>query len=119
MNTMPEILEELRRVQGVKACMLVTSDGLVVAGAKSQRYRDDVLAGLASYLTMTTNKALAEAELPPFESFTLHAAHGKAVFSDIGEAFLVVLLDQFADLEASRRDIQGAAQRMRRLARIG
>jgi predicted regulator of Ras-like GTPase activity (Roadblock/LC7/MglB family) len=41
------------------------------------------------------------------------------VFHDIGEAVLVVLMDQFADLEQGRHELQSAAQRLRRSARLG
>ncbi len=119
MNPIQETLEDLRRTNGVKACMVLTNDGLVVAQSLGARFREDIVAGLSSYLAMTTNKALEEGGLGKFESFTLHAAHGKSVFHDIGEAVLVVLLDQFADLDGSRREIQSAAQRLRRSARIG
>ncbi len=119
MNPIQETLDDLRRTAGVKACMLVMADGLVVAEALGARYREDVIAGLSSYLSMTANKALHEGGLGSFETFTLHAAHGKAVFCDIGESFLVVLLDQFADLEAGRSEIQGAVQRLRRSSRLG
>ena len=118
MSAIQDSLNDLRRAAGVKACLVVTTDGLVVAESQSNKYRDDIVAGLASYLAMTTNKALTEAELGHFESFTLHAAHGKSVIVDLGEALLVVLLDQFADLEASRSEIQGTAQRVRRTTRL-
>src|SRR5262249_58507984 len=113
-----ENLSDLRRAAGVKGCVLLTDDGLVVAEALDARFRDDVVAGLSSYLMMTSTRALAEAGLERFELFTLHATHGKAVFACLEGSFLVVLLDQFADLESSRGEIQGTAQRIRRLSRM-
>lgn len=118
MSSIQDSLNDLRRADGVKACMLLTNDGLVVAESMGNKFRDDIVAGLASYLSMTTNKALTEAGLAHFDTFTLHAAHGKSVLVDLGEAFLVVLLDQFADLEQSRGEIQGTAQRLRRAAKM-
>ncbi|MEY4828957.1 MAG: hypothetical protein RLZZ562_753 [Planctomycetota bacterium] len=119
MNPIQETLEDLRHVSGVKGCMVVTHDGLVVADSLGPRYRQDIVAGLSSYLAMTTNRALAEGGLGKFDSFVLHAAHGKSVFHDIGEAVLVVLMDQFADLEQGRHELQSAVQRLRRSARLG
>lgn len=119
MSSIHESLSELRRAAGVKGCMLLTVDGLVVAETMDARYRDDVVAGLSSYLLMTTNKALTEAGLAPFDQFTVHATHGRTVFVNLNGSFLVVLLDQFADLEACRPEIQGIAQRLRRSARLG
>jgi hypothetical protein len=49
----------------------------------------------------------------------LHATHGRAVFVALGEAYLVVLLDQFADVDGSRAEIQEAALRIRRTTRVG
>ena len=119
MTSIHESLAELRRANGVKGCMLLTADGLVVAETMDARYRDDVVAGLSSYLLMTTNKVLAEAGLAAFDQFTVHATHGKTVFVNLDGSFLVVLLDQFADLDGCRQEIQGAAQRLRRTARLG
>lgn len=118
MSSIQDGLNDLRRVDGVKACMLVTTDGLVVAESMGNRFRSDIVAGLASYLAMTTGKALTEAGLEKFDTFTVHAAHGKSVLVDLGESMLVVLLDQFADIEQSRGEIQGTAQRLRRSARM-
>lgn len=98
--------------------MFVTSDGLVVAESIGNKFREDIIAGLASYLVMTTNKALVEGGLSPLDTFTVHAAHGKSVLVDISGSVLVVLLDQFADLDASRSEIQGTAQRLRRSSRM-
>lgn len=118
MSSIQESLNELRRAPGVKGCVLLTDDGLIVAEALGNKFREDVIAGLASYLVMTTDKVLTEGGIQRFDQFTVHAAHGKAVFVDLDGSFLVVLLDQFADLEASRPEIQGAAQRLRRSARM-
>ena len=119
MSAIQDSLNELRRAPGVKACILVTFDGLVVAESVGNKFRDDIIAGLASYLVMTTNKALGDGGLPAFDTFTVHAAHGKAVLIDVAGSILAVLLDQFADLEASRSEIQGTAQRLRRSAKLG
>lgn len=118
MNSIQESLTELYRAPGVKGCVFVTSDGLVVAEALENKYREDVVAGLASYLMMTTSKVLQEGGIDRFDQFTVHAAHGKVVFIDLSGSVLVVLLDQFADLRACRAEIRSATQRLRRSARM-
>ena len=118
MSSIQENLNDLRRAPGVKGCVLLTEDGLVVAQSLDARFRDDVVAGLASYLVMTSTRALGEAGLERFETFSLHATHGKAVFACMEGSFLVVLLDQFADLDGCRSEIQGTMQRLRRLAKM-
>ena len=117
-NAIQETLNDLHKAPGVKGCVLVTHDGLIVAQALGNKFREDVIAGLASYLVMSTDKVLRESDLGRFDQFTIHAAHGKAVFVDLEGSFLVVLLDQFADIEASRPEIHGTAQRLRRSSRL-
>jgi predicted regulator of Ras-like GTPase activity (Roadblock/LC7/MglB family) len=119
MSAIRETLEDLRHAAGVKGAALLTTDGLVAAASLDDRYASDVVAGLTSYLLMTTNRSLAEAGLGQCSQFVLHATHGRAVFVSLGESYLVVLLDQFADVEAARPEIQEAALRIRRSARLG
>ena len=118
MSSIQETLTELRQAAGIHGCVMLTNDGLVVAEALDARFRDDVVAGLASYLIMSTDRVLKEAGMSGFDQMTIHTAHGKAVFADLDGSFLVVLLDQFADLDSCRGEIQGSVQRLRRLARV-
>ena len=118
MSSIQESVSDLKRVEGVKGCALVTLDGLIVAESLGNKFRGDVIAGLASYLVMTTEKVLGEGSNGSFSQFTIHAAHGKAVFEQIDEAVLVVLLDQFADLAVTQPEIKAIAQRLRRQAKI-
>jgi predicted regulator of Ras-like GTPase activity (Roadblock/LC7/MglB family) len=77
-----------------------------------------VVAGLTSFLIMTTEKALKEVGMPSFAQFAVHATHGKTIVIDLEGSYLIVLLDQFADVEGCRSEIQGAAQRLRRSSRL-
>ena len=54
MNAIQETLVDLRRAPGVKGAALVTSDGLMVGSALDEGAREDVIAGLTSFLLMTT-----------------------------------------------------------------
>jgi predicted regulator of Ras-like GTPase activity (Roadblock/LC7/MglB family) len=113
-----ESLVELRHAPGVKGAALVTADGLIAASSLDARFRDDVIAGLTSFLIMTTEKALQEVGMPSFMQFSLHATHGKAVIVDLEGSYLIVLLDQFADVDRCRDEIQGAAQGLRRSSHL-
>jgi predicted regulator of Ras-like GTPase activity (Roadblock/LC7/MglB family) len=113
-----ESLAELRHAPGIKGAALVTADGLIAASSLDARFRDDVVAGLTSFLIMTTGKALREVGMPTFTQFALHATHGKTVVVDLDGSYLVVLLDQFADIDRCRDEIQGATQRLRRSSRM-
>lgn len=113
-----ETLVELRQASGIKGAAVVTPDGLVVAHSLEARFRDDVVAGLTSFLLMTTARCLQEGEMEGMTQFTLQATHGKVVLMNLGSAWLVVLLDQFADLEGSRSEINQAALILRRHSRL-
>lgn len=118
MSKIQEMVVELRSTPGIKGVALITSDGLVAAESLDERYRSEVVAGLTSYLLMTTNRSLREGGLGQCTQFVLHATHGKAVFTTLDDSYLVVLFDQFADLTAARREVQGIAGRLRRATRL-
>jgi predicted regulator of Ras-like GTPase activity (Roadblock/LC7/MglB family) len=118
MNKIQDVVTELRGVPGIKGAAVVTLDGLVAAAALDAGTGADVVAGLASYLLMTTNKSLEEGGMGACSRLSLTATHGKAVFVDLAQSYLVVLFDQFADLAATRKDVDEAAARIRRTMRI-
>lgn len=118
MSKIHEMLTELRRTPGIKGAAVLTADGLVAAESLDERYRSEVVAGLTSYLLMTTNRSLREGGLGDCSQFVLHATHGKAVFVALEQAYLVVMFDQFADLQGARQEVVDVAQRIRRSARM-
>lgn len=118
MSKIQDTLVDLGRAPGVKGSALVTPDGLMVAQRLDPRFREDVIAGLTSFLVMTTSRCLQESGMDNFEQFVLQATHGKVVFLELDGPLLVVVLDQFADLTACRQEILAAAQELRRCARI-
>jgi len=113
-----ELLEELRRTPGVKAAALLTADGLAAAESLDPAFRSDVVAGLTSFLLTTTNRSLRDAGLGGCTQFELHASHGRALVLALDESCLVVMCDQFADLQAARREAQDTARRIRLCARL-
>ena len=56
MNKIQDTLADLSRARGIKGCAVVLPDGISVAEALSDRFRDDVVSGLVSFLISTTNK---------------------------------------------------------------
>jgi len=119
MTKMQLALAELRRSQGVKGAAIVTTDGLVAAADLDERFQGEVIAGLSSYLLMTTNRSLNESGIGGCSRFVLHATHGKAIFIPMNDAFLVVVCDQFADFASTQQEVDGIARRLRALARLG
>lgn len=122
MTTMSKIhdaVADVRRAAGVKGAAVVTHDGLIAAASLDETLGTDAIAGLASYLLMSTNKCLAEGSMGRCARLVVHATHGKAIFVDLGDSALVVVLDQFSDVDAARKEIDDAALRIRRATRLG
>ena len=113
-----ELLVDLRRLQGVVGACVVTPDGMMAASDLDEHFDDDAISGLVSFLTSTTNRALAEMAQNGLSRFTMHTTHGKLVIDDADSAYLVVITDQFLDLETVLHEVDDATRRLRRLWRI-
>ncbi|GAB4164148.1 MAG: hypothetical protein Fur0037_29400 [Planctomycetota bacterium] len=114
MNKIQQILSDLCRAPGISEAALVTRDGLMAASALRDPGREETVAGLTSFLMMTTLRYLRETGMEDFTGFTLHATHGKAMFIDIDGAYLVALMDQFADPGVCRAPIASATAMLRK-----
>jgi len=115
---MDEILAELNSEVGVKGSAVMTQDGMLVKGALAPTVREEVLSALSSFLISTTRRALQECGIETFERFIITSTHGKLVLVDLGESFLVVMADQFINIDLTLIGIMSAAQRLRRVSRI-
>ena len=118
MTSIHDILAELRDSVAVKGCLVMMKDGIVVTAELEDPLEPDHVSGLTSFLTSTLTRVLGEADMGGFTSFTIHSTHGKILVVDIGDAFLVVLTNQFGKLDLSMQEIQEAALQLRRLSRI-
>ena len=119
MSQIPKILGRLEGVEGTKGAALLTTDGIMVASTLGEEFIDDVVAGLSSFLISTTRRSLADTGLDGgFSRFTLHSTHGNVVLVDLGEAYLVVITNQFAGLDTCLTEIEETAAALRRVAKI-
>jgi predicted regulator of Ras-like GTPase activity (Roadblock/LC7/MglB family) len=112
------ILKRLKDVVGVKGCLAVTKDGIVIASHVSGSMQPDVVAAMAANVVLSTKRALAAHGLADFARYTLTAGHGKMAFTDAGPAFLVVVMDKNVDLAPVDIEIESAAMRIRNLGEI-
>lgn len=118
MSKIKEILDELRATVAVKGCLLMMHDGFVVEHALENVLEPEAVSGLTSFLTSTLNRVLTEGKMGSFSGFNMQSTHGKVLVIDMGEAYLVVLTNQFGKLDMSGPEIQDAAKQLRRLSRI-
>ena len=96
----------------------IASGDSFAAEALDERFSSEVIAGLASYLLMTTNKSLREGGLEACTQFMLHATNGKVILAALEDAYLVVVFDQFADAVLVGESVNDAAAVIRNAARL-
>ena len=118
-SAIQEALGDLRGAPGVRGVAVVTADGLVAASALATGLADDVIAGLASYLMMMTNRCLDDGAHGVCTRLTLIATDGKAVFVQLEGSYLVVLFEGFAEVVEADRQVEVAADQIRRAVRVG
>jgi len=118
MSQIHDVLQEMQQLPGVRGTMMVNRDGMVVAGVLGDRFRDDVVSALTSFLLTTTQRTLNDGKLGELREFVLHCTHGKMLLTSLGEPYLIVLLDQFADLASCRKEISDSIRQLSRLAQI-
>ena len=119
MTSMESLLTELNEAPGVRGSAVTTADGMVVRSAQRDRSREDVVSGLTSFLISTTCRAFEEASRErAVDRFVVHATHGKLVVVSIGEAFLVVITDQFAMLDGVLDVVDDIAGRLRNIVSL-
>ncbi len=113
-----EILVELQQTVAVNGALLMMHDGTTVAHSLDDSLEPELVAGLTSFLTSTLLRALGDGEMGGFTSFNIHSTHGRILIVDLGEAYLVVLTNQFGTLGVEMPEIQDATIQLRRLSRI-
>ena len=113
-----EILEELQQTVAVNGALLMLHDGTTVAHSLAESLEAELVSGLTSFLTSTLHRALSDGEMGVFTSFNVHSTHGRILIVDLGEAYLVVLTNQFGSLSVGMPEIQDATIQLRRLSRI-
>jgi predicted regulator of Ras-like GTPase activity (Roadblock/LC7/MglB family) len=118
MSKIQEALVVLRSAPGVRGTAVVTNDGLVAASSLATGLDGDVISGLSSYLMMATNRSLDQGGYSSCSRLSINATHGKAVFVQLDESYLVVLFDQFAEISQADVDVSEAVERIRRASRM-
>ena len=118
MSKIQDAVVELRHAPGVRGAAVVTNDGLVAASSQASGLDPEVISGLSSYLMMTTNRSLTEGNYGGCSKLLLNATHGKAVFVQLEDSYLVGLFDQFAEISQADREVEDAVARIRRASRL-
>jgi predicted regulator of Ras-like GTPase activity (Roadblock/LC7/MglB family) len=108
-----EILNDLNKVAGVKGCMVVTQDGIVVSSALGSDLDQEAVAAVSSALIQTARNSLGKLGLKPFKRFIQVSSWGRMVFIDLEIAYLVVITSQNIKLDVITVEIDSTARRIR------
>jgi predicted regulator of Ras-like GTPase activity (Roadblock/LC7/MglB family) len=115
---MKEILKDLNLEAGIRGCAVLTPDGMMVAGALPAEAKEEVVSALGSFMITTGNRSLKESGLAHFDKMMLTATHGKILIFRVEGAYLVVVTDQFIDLDLAMVEVAAAASRIRRASKM-
>jgi len=108
-----EILQDLNKVAGVKGCMVVTQDGIVVASALGSDLDQEAVAAVSSSLIQASRRAVEKLGHKMFRRFVQVSSWGRMVFIDIEIAYLVVITSQNIKLDVIVMEIDSTARRIR------
>ena len=115
---MREALKKLNTNPGIKGSMILTRDGIVVASELSLELDEDTTAALVGNVVTQTTRLLAIGRFAPMERMTLTATRGKIVIENCDNCLLVVVTNQFINLDLTVLEIAGAAKMIRKLGKI-
>lgn len=110
---MIEILQDLNKVAGVKGCMVVTQDGIVVNAALGSDLDQEAVAAVSSALIKAARNAMESLGHKVFRRFIQVCSWGRMVFIDIEIAYLVVITSQNIKLDVIVMEIDSTARRIR------
>ncbi len=115
---MRKILQDLGECVGVRGCLLVTRDGIVIASELTADLEEESIGAIASSLVLSVVESLGEADFGAFEHYVIDATSGKMVLVDAEVAFLVVVTDKDINLDITMIDISGAAYRLKKAGQL-
>jgi predicted regulator of Ras-like GTPase activity (Roadblock/LC7/MglB family) len=115
---MLQVLESLNQEVGVKGSMVVTQDGMVVASRLGGGLVEDLVAAMASSTILSFKRAISAFGTGDFSTLLVTASYGKMVFVELGNAYLVVVLNRRINLDVTLIAILGAAHKLRNISRL-
>ena len=115
---MREVLLDLNKEVGVKGSMILTRDGVVVASEIAPPLVSDQVAAIASSSIKRINASLREIEAKDFMRFMFSSTYGKMIFTETGDAYLVVVLDKHINIDFTMLAVTSAARKIRNLGSL-
>ena len=114
---MKEILQKLEGAPGVRGALMMTHDGVVVAGALDGGEHARVAAFLSAVM-VSIEKSAETLGLVPMQRLTLNTGHGRLLLMPVGDLALAVIADSRTDLTPALTEVAGLTRRLLRQTRI-
>lgn len=115
---MKQVLVDLNKEIGVKGSMVLTRDGVVVASEIHPPLNGDQVAAIASGTIQRVNLSLRDIGASQFSRFLFNSTYGKMIFTETGEAYLVVVLEKHINIDFTMLAVLSAARKIKNLGNL-
>jgi len=112
------VLKKLNETPGIKGSIVLTPDGIVVTSELSSELDEDTTAALVGNVVTRTMALLDSGEYSAMRRMILTATRGKIVIENLENCLLVVVTNQFTNLDVTMLEISSAAKLIRKLGTI-
>jgi len=100
---------------GIRGSMIILPDGMVVASDVVSGLEEEQAAAMASQLILVLRSSLQRTNLGDFSRFVMTSSHGKIIFVEAGQAYLMAVVDPGVGLEEVMLDVLSAARKIGKL----
>lgn len=115
---MREVLRELNTLAGIKGSLVVTHDGIVVTSELSSELDEDTTAALVGNVVTQTHRLLEIGNYDEMDRMIMTASRGKIVIQNLENCNLVVVTNQFINIDLTLLEISSAAVKLRELGKL-
>ena len=113
---MRDVLVSLNKEVGVKGSLILTRDGVVVASEVPPPLNGDQVAAIASNAIQRILASLRGLGAKSFSRYLFNATYGKMIFTETGDAYLVVVLDKHINVDFTMLAVTSTARKIRTMS---
>lgn len=112
---MRDVLLNLNKEVGVKGSLILTKDGVIVASEIPPPLNGELVAAIASNSIQRIIASLRGLGATSFSRYLFNASYGKMIFTETGDAYLVVVLDKQINVDFTMLAVASAARKIKSL----
>ncbi len=112
---MRDVLLNLNKEVGVKGSLILTKDGVIVASEIPPPLNGELVAAIASNSIQRIITSLRGLGAASFSRYLFNASYGKMIFTETGDAYLVVVLDKQINVDFTMLAVASAARKIKSL----